>query len=225
MSPLNENTLKSLRKESKKIKEGKNRSFISMLLRDIRKGITSTSSDSKDTTKDDDTKKNNFTQQQTSDLDKKVEEEIFSIKIRALVTSPNANRPEKIIEDLARSFSQYNYIELNSFKFKKAKDIQKFAKDFINRLFRGNNGRWHNIRKWDKKMILSIKEVSSIIHIPNAKFNRNPRISRQKFKIIPAPDNIPTEGILLGYNTYAGIKKEIRIRTDNDDRFRHMYII
>lgn len=224
MSPLDENTLKSLRKESKKIKEGKNKSFISMLLKDIWKGIASTSSDNKDAANDD-AKKNDLTQQQTGDLDKKVEEEIFSIKIRALVTSPDANRPEKIIEDLARSFSQYNYIGLNAFKFKKAKDIQKFAKDFINRVFRGSNGRVHNIRKWNKKMILSIKEVSSIIHIPNAKFNRNPRISRQKFKIIPAPDNIPTEGILLGYNTYAGIKKEIRIRTDNDDRFRHMYII
>ena len=74
-------------------------------------------------------------------------------------------------------------------------------------------------------MIIGIKELSSIIHIPNAKFNRNPRISRQKYKIIPAPDNIPTEGILLGYNTYAGIKKEIRILSDNDDRMRHTYII
>jgi len=30
---------------------------------------------------------------------------------------------------------------------------------------------------------------------------------------------------MLGYNTYAGIKKEIRILTDNDDRMRHTYII
>lgn len=82
-----------------------------------------------------------------------------------------------------------------------------------------------NLNKWNKKMILSIKELSSIIHIPNAKFNRNPRISRQRYKIVPAPDNIPTEGILLGYNTFAGIKKEIRILSDNDDRMRHTYII
>jgi len=74
-------------------------------------------------------------------------------------------------------------------------------------------------------MILGIKELSSILHIPNAKFNRNPRISRQKYKIIPAPDNLPNDGILLGYNTYAGIKKEVRIMTNNDDRMRHMYII
>jgi len=55
----------------------------------------------------------------------------------------------------------------------------------------------NNLNKRDKKMILSIKELSSIIHIPNAKFNRNPRISRQKYKIVPAPDNMPSEGILL----------------------------
>ncbi len=225
ISPLDEKELKTLRKESKKIKEGKNKSFISLLLKDMRKGITSSSSDSKDTSREDDTKKSDLTQQQTGDLDKKVEEEIFSVKIRALVTSPDINRPGRVVEDLARSLSQYNYIGMNGLKFKKTKDIQQFARDFINRLFRSDNGKISNMLKRNKKMILSLKEVSSIIHIPNAKFNRNPRISRQKFKIIPAPDNIPTEGILLGYNTYAGVKKEIRIRTDNDDRFRHMYII
>ena len=178
----------------------------------------------KDAPKDDD-KKSDITQQQTGDLDKKVEDEIFSVKIRALVTSPDQNRPERIIDDLARSFSQYNYIGLNAFKFKKSKNIQKFVKEFINRLFRSDNGTLTNIMKRNKKMILGIKELSSILHIPNAKFNRNPRISRQKYKIIPAPDDIPTEGILLGYNTYAGIKKEIRIMTNNDDRMRHMYIV
>jgi len=70
-----------------------------------------------------------------------------------------------------------------------------------------------------------MKELSSILHFPNSKFNRNPRIARQRYKIVPAPDNLPDDGILLGYNTYAGIKKEVRIRTDNDDRFRHVYIL
>ena len=142
-----------------------------------------------------------------------------------MVTSPDPKRPERIIEDLARGFSQYSYIGLNALKFKKAKRIQEFAKEFIKRIFRSNNGTLGNLNKWDKKTILSIKELSSIIHIPNAKFNRNPRISRQKYKIVPAPENIPTEGILLGYNTYAGIKKEIRILSNNDDRMRHTYII
>ncbi len=224
ISPLEEDALKQLRKESKKIKDGKNKGFLWLLLKDIRRWIVSANTDSKDAPKDEE-KKSDLTQQQTGDLDKKAEDEIFSIKIRALVTSPDPKRPERIIEDLARGFSQYSYIGLNALKFKKAKRIQEFAKEFINRIFRSNNGTLGNLNKWDKKTILSIKELSSIIHIPNAKFNRNPRISRQKYKIVPAPDNIPTEGILLGYNTYAGIKKEIRIMTNNDDRMRHMYII
>lgn len=195
-----------------------------MVFKDIWKGITSTSSEGKDAAKDEE-KKNDLSQQQSSDLDKKTDDEIFSVKIRALVTSPDPKRPNRIIEDLARGFSQYSYIGLNAFKFKKSKKIQAFAKEFINRIFYSDNGKLANIQKWGKKTVLSIKELSSIIHIPNAKFNRNPRISRQKYKIIPAPDDIPTEGILLGYNTYAGIKKEIRILSNNDDRFRHMYII
>jgi len=224
ISPLDEKELKNLRSQSKKIKEGKNKGFMGLLLKDIRKWIASTSSDTKDAPKDEE-KKNDLSQQESGDLDKKTEDEIFSVKIRALVISPDPKRPDRIIEDLARGFSQYSYIGLNALKFKKSKKIQEFAKEFINRLFRSDNGLLANLNKWNKKTILSIKELSSIIHIPNAKFNRNPRISRQKYKIIPAPDNIPTEGILLGYNTYAGIKKEIRILSDNDDRMRHMYII
>ncbi len=224
ISPLDEDALKELRKQSKRIKDGKNKGFMWLLLKDIRRGIVSANTDSKDAPKDEE-KKNDLTQQQTGDLDKKTEDEIFAVKIRALVTSPDPKRPERIIEDLARGFSQYSYIGLNALKFKKAKKIQEFAKEFINRVFRSDNGTIRNLYRRNKKMIIGIKELSSIIHIPNAKFNRNPRISRQKYKIIPAPDNIPTEGILLGYNTYAWIKKEIRILSNNDDRFRHTYII
>lgn len=109
VSPLDEEALKSLRKEGKKIKEGKNKSFLGLLLKDLRKGITSGSTDSKDTQKDEE-KKSDLTQQQSGDLDKKTEDEIFRVKIRALVTSPDQHRPERVIDDLARSFSQYNYI-------------------------------------------------------------------------------------------------------------------
>lgn len=64
ISPLDEDVLKTLRKESKKIKEGKNKSFIGMLVKDIRKGIVGANSDGKDAPKDDE-KKSDLTQQQT----------------------------------------------------------------------------------------------------------------------------------------------------------------
>jgi hypothetical protein len=71
--------------------------------------------------------------------------------------------------------------------------------------------------------ILSTKELSSLYHFPHWRFNRNPRIKWQKFKIVPAPDNIPREGLFLGTNTYGGIKKDIYV--NEVDRFRHFYII
>ena len=220
ISPLDEKQLKALRKDSKKVKEGKKKSFFKWLFKEFLKGASM--ADDKDN-KAEEENKNDFSQQQTGDLDKKLDDEIFSVKIRALVTSPQADRPKRILEDLARSFSQYSYIGLNTFKFKKAKHIQQFAKEFISRVFWTDNGLWSNLKNWKKQTILNIKELSSIIHIPNAKFNRNPRIQWQRFKIIPAPDNLPTEGILLGYNTYAGIKKEVRLTAK--DRFRHMYVL
>lgn len=73
------------------------------------------------------------------------------------------------------------------------------------------------------KQILNIKEIASIYHFPHSRFNKNPRISWQKFKIIPAPDNIPSEWILLWDNLFSGVKKEIKI--GKIDRFRHFYII
>ena len=73
------------------------------------------------------------------------------------------------------------------------------------------------------KQILNIKEVASIYHFPHSRFNKNPRIKWQNFKIVPAPDNIPTDGILLWHNIYSGVKKEIWMK--NVDRFRHFYII
>jgi len=222
ISPLDEDTQKELRKESEKVKEGKKKWILKWLWKDIFKWMNF-SDDSKDVK--DEKKKNNFSQQQSWDLDKKMDDEIFSVKIRALVVSPQADRPARIIEDLSRSFSQYNYIWLNFFKFKKAKDIKKFAKEFVMRMFFSDSGWLRNILNWKKETILNIKELSSIIHFPNAKFNRNPRIQRQRYKIIPAPDNLPTEGILLGHNIYAGVKKEIRLKTDTDDRFRHVYIL
>jgi type IV secretory pathway TraG/TraD family ATPase VirD4 len=41
--------------------------------------------------------------------------------------------------------------------------------------------------------------------------------------VLPAPVDLPTEGILLGYNIFRGDKREVRML--RDDRTRHHYII
>jgi len=62
-----------------------------------------------------------------------------------------------------------------------------------------------------------------MLHFPHSRFNLNPRISRQKYRVVAAPDNIPREWMLIWHNEYGWIKKEIRL--DPIDRFRHVYIV
>jgi hypothetical protein len=47
----------------------------------------------------------------------------------------------------------------------------------------------------DKKelMIMSPKELSSVFHFPNIKFNKSTAIKWQEFKIAPAPSELPSE--------------------------------
>lgn len=164
-----------------------------------------------------------FSQNQLGDLDKKLNDEIFHVKIRAFATSPDPHRPKKIIDDLAKSFFQYTYTGLNGFKFKHTKDIVSFAKHFTQRLFDNEDSLRNKLLSFGKYQILNIKELSSILHLPHPKFNKNPRFSFQNYKIVAAPENLPDKGILIWWNTYLGNKKEVRFT--EEDRFRHMYII
>ncbi len=210
-----------MRKKADDIKDGKKALSLRGILKKIRN--SGTEKEDKENKKEQDKKKHNFSQQQLSDFDKKMDDELFQVKMRAIATSPDKARPKKILDDLSRLFNQYNYIGLNTIKFSSAKELRKFAKHYVMRLFYSDNPLLEDIKKFGKSTILNIKELSSILHFPHGRFNQNPRIAWQKFKIIPAPDDLPNEGIVVGYNTYGGVKKEIRI-TDKD-RFRHIYIL
>ena len=218
VEPLHEDWLKKMRKKADDIKEGKEtKGFWDF----IKKVWNSDKPDADEKNKE--KKKHNFSQQQLWDFDKKMDDELFQVKMRTIATSPDKRRPKKIIDDIARLFNQYNYIGLNTIKFHKAKNLRKFAKHYVLRLFYSDNTLLSDLRLFKKTMILNIKELSSIIHFPHWRFNQNPRIAWQRFKIVPAPDNLPNEWIVVWYNTYWGVKKEIRI-TDSD-RFRHIYIL
>ncbi len=221
VEPLHEDWLKKMRKKADDIKDGKKALSLRGILKKIRN--SGTEKEDKENKKEQDKKKHNFSQQQLSDFDKKMDDELFQVKMRAIATSPDKARPKKILDDLSRLFNQYNYIGLNTIKFSSAKELRKFAKHYVMRLFYSDNPLLEDIKKFGKSTILNIKELSSILHFPHGRFNQNPRIAWQKFKIIPAPDDLPNEGIVVGYNTYGGVKKEIRI-TDKD-RFRHIYIL
>lgn len=71
--------------------------------------------------------------------------------------------------------------------------------------------------------ILNTEEIASLFHFPHSKYNRTPEIRWQNFKLVKAPTNLPTNGILLGQNIFRGVKTPIYITPE--DRFRHFYVI
>jgi hypothetical protein len=54
--------------------------------------------------------KHDFSQQQLSDFDKKMDDELFKVKIKAIAISPDKARPKRILDDLSRLCNQYNYL-------------------------------------------------------------------------------------------------------------------
>ena len=218
VEPLHENWLKKMRKTADDIKEGKKKLWFWWIIQKLRDSGKKETSE-----KEQKEKKHSFSQQQLSDFDKKMDDELFRVKIRTIATSPDKQRPRKIIDDISRLFNQYNYIGLNTLKFNKAQDLQTFARHYSLRILYPDTSLLTNVLKFNPSTVLNIKELSSIIHFPHGRFNQNPRIAWQKFKVIPAPDDLPSEGIVVGYNNYWGVKREIRI-TDKD-RFRHIYIL
>lgn len=134
--------------------------------------------------------------------------------IRVIATGDDPYIVESEIKNITSSFSQYSIAGGNAFKTEKKTNLEGFIREYIFRYFPFSFGH---------RSILNIEEIASIFHFPHSKYNKTPEIRWQNFKIVKAPVNLPTEGILLGVNTYKGITKEVRVK--NEDRFRHFYII
>ena len=122
-----------------------------------------------------------------------MDDELFKVKIKTIATSTDKARPKKMLDDIARLCNQYNYLGLNTLKFVKAEDLNQFARAVVESIFYTEDTFINKILHPAKNNVLNIKELSSLIHFPHGRFNQNPRIARQKFKIVPAPDDLPSE--------------------------------
>ena len=100
------------------------------------------------------------------------------------------------LKNIISSFEQFASPETNSLKYSQYHPRAKTVHGYIYRLFHRTG-----FLRW-RKMILNVQELASIFHFPHSKYNQTPEIKWQNFKIIKAPENIPKEGLLLGYNVY-----------------------
>ena len=142
----------------------------------------------------------------------------FDTVIRIVSSAKTDSRAELIANNIVLSFNIFKQQNRNYFQNRRIIPI-----DFINNKIMHFNFRHRFLNLFEKGSLLSTDELASVYHFPTSRYNYTPVIRWLLYKTLPAPTNMPEEGILLGHNVYRGVKKEIRFK--RKDRSRHHYII
>jgi hypothetical protein len=140
----------------------------------------------------------------------------YDTVIRVITTGNDEYLVDNQLKNIASAFSQFSAPGFNSFSMNKKQNRSILLRNFIFRYFLSGNF-------FHKKQILNTEEIASIFHFPHSKYTKTPEIKWQMNRVLKAPSNIPSDGLLIGYNDYRGERTEIRIK--DDDRFRHFYVI
>lgn len=163
--------------------------------------------------KPEDKQLSNLEQATISALEEKTRHPGYEVLIRVVASSNSAVRSQVILKNIVASFALFDAAEKNGFKFTVAKNIEAFVTSFIFRFFPQEN----------RQTILNSVELATILHFPEQRNSQTSQLQRQASKQVDGPSHTAEDGLLLGYNVYRGVKKEIRLGTV--DRRRHVYII
>ena len=137
----------------------------------------------------------------------------YEVLVRVLASSSNYERSQVVLRNLVNSFALFEAPGSNGFEYIEARDIQGLVTAFIFRFFPPEL----------TSTVLNSVEMATLFHLPDAQFTATTQVERQQSKQVDGPVNMPATGLLMGYNFYRGVKKEIRLSPE--DRRRHAYIV
>ncbi len=137
----------------------------------------------------------------------------YEVLIRVVVSSNTAIRSQALLKNVIAAFSLFDSPINNGFKFSISKDIEELVTAYIFRFF----------PQTVTQNVLNSVELATVFHLPNQNSIPTSQVQRQMAKQVDGPTQIMPEGFLLGYNEFRGIKKQIRLSTN--DRRRHTYFV
>ena len=137
----------------------------------------------------------------------------YETLIRIVVSSNTASHSQALLKNIVAAFALFDSPSLNGFKFAVTKNVEELVTAYIFRFF----------PQTITRNILNSVELASVFHLPNQKDIPTAQVQRQLSKQVDGPTQLMEEGFLLGYNEFRGVKKPIRLSTN--DRRRHTYII
>ncbi len=134
----------------------------------------------------------------------------FETIVRVVITGAEQGSVDLELQNALTAFSQYDDPTLNGLAVvsRGASVVEAYRRS----LYEGS-----------KPSVLNVEELSTLIHLPTARYNPNPQILWMSGRIIAAPSGVATGGIRLGWNNFRGEKKTIYL--NDKDRFRHLYCI
>lgn len=146
-------------------------------------------------------------------MKEKVKKTGYATTVRIITTGNDEQKTSAELANIISAFSQFTSPTYNRFKAVKHKSLRLLIGHYIFRQFA-----W-----WQKTPILNSEELATLFHFPHSKYNKQPEIRWQRFKVVKAPTNIPREGLYIWDNVFRNEKRPIYIK--NEDRFRHFYVI
>jgi len=164
-------------------------------------------------TKPEDKQLSTLEQQLVEAIEEKTKHPGYETLVRVVVSSNTAAQSQILLKNVVSAFALFDSSTNNGFKFNVAKDIEELVTAYIFRFFPQSV----------TQNILNSVELATMFHLPDQNSIPTSQVKRQMAKQVDGPTQVMDEGFLLGYNEFRGVKKQIRLSTN--DRRRHTYMI
>lgn len=116
-------------------------------------------------------------------MKEKIKKTGYAMIIRIITTGMDKEDVESQLSNLISSFSQFASPTYNRFKAVKRKSLSLLIRHYIFRQFA-----W-----WQRESVMNSEEIATLFHFPHSKYNHQPEIRWQRFKVLKAPINTPKE--------------------------------
>ncbi len=173
-------------------------------------------------------------------LDKKIRSIISGTNIRIVVSARSEARVAALMQEFELTLNQFEDAVGNRFKLRypeSEQDTHELIRSFVYRTFdRGPiesfwGALYYNLfEKVHSPLLykspcmpLNHQELATVFHLAISGGTSSREAKTAGGKRAPAPTGMPTEGLLIGRNTYSGMTTEVRLQSL--DRLRHLYVI
>jgi hypothetical protein len=154
------------------------------------------------------------TEQQAIDaIEEKTRYPGYESLIRVVVASDTAARSQTLLKNVVAAFSLFDSPSNNGFQFTPTRNVDELVTAYIFRFF----------PQAITQNILNSVELATVFHLPDQKNIPTAQVKRQMSRQVDGPTDVMDEGFLIGYNEFRGVRKDIRL--SSNDRRRHVYMI